>query len=79
MIFIPIPSEEWVEKKASNLVRVLNQEVSQGESLWKISVSIGIAISPEYGTSFEALYRNADKALYETKKRGKNGFTIYIP
>lgn len=79
VIFIPIPSEEWVEKKASNLVRVLNQEVSQGESLWKISVSIGIAISPEYGTSFEALYRNADKALYETKKRGKNGFTIYIP
>lgn len=79
VIFIPVPSEEWVEKKASNLVSTLNQEISQDESKWKVAVSIGIAISPEYGTSFEALYRNADRALYETKKRGKNGFTIYIP
>ena len=33
----------------------------------------------EAGTLFEELYGNADKALYETKIRGRNGFTIFQP
>lgn len=41
------------------------------------SVSIGIAISPEDGKSFEVLYNKADKALYYVKKNGKNSFAFY--
>lgn len=41
----------------------------------RISVSVGIAKS-EDGTSFEQLYVKADEALYESKKNGKNRYTI---
>ncbi len=42
-----------------------------------ISASIGIAISPQHAKVFARLYEMADIALYATKGKGKNGFTIY--
>ena len=38
----------------------------------KLSVSIGMAVSPECGTSYMELYKCADHALYEIKHSGKN-------
>ncbi len=43
----------------------------------KISASIGIAIAPQHAKVFTRLYEMADIALYATKGKGKNGFTIY--
>lgn len=77
VVFIPAPSRSWVDKKAANLSRILRYEFSDGVKSCQISASIGIAIAPDAGTDFETLYENADIALYETKARGKNGYTIY--
>ncbi|MBR3017949.1 MAG: diguanylate cyclase [Clostridia bacterium] len=43
-----------------------------------VSVSIGIALYPAHGTTFEELYRAADCALYEVKKRCKGDCQIYV-
>lgn len=43
----------------------------------KIGVSIGIAIAPEDGISFESLYNNADKGQYFAKRNGKNRYSFY--
>lgn len=42
-----------------------------------LSISVGVAFSPKDGNSFLELYRNADNALYNTKRNGKNGYNIY--
>ena len=42
-----------------------------------ITFSVGVAFSPEQGTRFDDLYRNADKALYQTKRGGRNNFSVY--
>lgn len=75
--FIPIPDMEWMENKAKELSSALHVTCVDGTSSWNMSASIGIAVAPESGTDFEMLYKNADVALYMTKKKGKNGFTIY--
>lgn len=75
--FIPAASQEWIEKKVYTLHASLCREFRIGSNACKISASIGVAIAPEAGTDFDTLYRNADIALYCTKKRGKNGYTIY--
>ncbi|MFR5440000.1 MAG: hypothetical protein ACLTJN_07445 [Monoglobus pectinilyticus] len=36
-----------------------------------------MSIAPEDGNDFKTLYEKADAALYRTKQRGKNGYTIY--
>jgi diguanylate cyclase (GGDEF)-like protein len=40
-------------------------------------VSIGIASFPEHGETQEGLYRSADLALYEAKRRGRNNWCWY--
>lgn len=77
VVFLPVPGQEWVENKARNVVSCLQQNCINESGACQISSSIGIAFFPEDGTDFETLYRNADKALYETKRRGKNGFTRF--
>ncbi len=76
-VFVPVPSEQWAEEKADTLVRALRHECSDGERTCQISTSIGVAMAPRDGRDFETLYRNADAALYETKKKGKDGYTVY--
>ncbi len=40
----------------------------------ELSISIGSAFVREHGNSYEDLYQSADKALYEVKRSGKNGY-----
>lgn len=42
-----------------------------------VSASIGIAIYPDHGTTVEELLKNADAAMYEVKKNGKNGYQLF--
>ncbi len=74
--FIPVPDIGWARKKAGELAEALNTVIENQDRSWQMSVSIGVAVYPEAGTLFEELYGNADKALYETKIRGRNGFHI---
>lgn len=48
----------------------LNQEVFS-------TLSIGIAMIPKDGEDLSTLYANADKALYQSKSKGKNTYTFY--
>ena len=42
-----------------------------------ITISVGIAYAPDHGTTFMELYRHADTALYQVKRGGRNGFSVY--
>nr|WP_290759942.1 sensor domain-containing diguanylate cyclase [Anaerostipes sp.] len=75
--FIPAEEIKAVETKAGEIAADLDRTFTDGVSSWKMSVSIGISIAPQDGTDFVTLYKNADAALYQTKKRGKNGYTIF--
>ena len=44
-----------------------------------LSASIGIALFPEHGHDLNTLFDNADKALFHTKKNGKDGFSFFDP
>ena len=40
--------------------------------------SIGIAIYPDHGRDIETLLKHADTAMYETKRMGRNAYTVYV-
>lgn len=75
--FIPVPNVGWVENKAGELSRALDADCTKAEKTWHLSASIGVAIAPADGVDFETLYEKADEALYQTKEKGKNGYTIF--
>lgn len=42
-----------------------------------LTVSIGMALYPRDAKSYDALFRSADIALYQAKRRGKNTYALY--
>lgn len=78
IIFLPYKkSKEDLKKKALKLVRRVERELISPGKLMKITTSVGIAMAPEAGLTFEALYRKADCALYEAKHQGKNMYCFF--
>ena len=43
----------------------------------KMTISIGLCFAPENGSTFMDLYSCADRALYQTKQNGRDGYTFY--
>lgn len=56
--------------------RILQRPYEKDSKRVKVSASIGIAVAEE-GVTFRELYERADKALYDVKKNGRNGYSIY--
>lgn len=77
--FAAAPDMDSVRKKAEELTHSLDTMIDYQDMEWNISASIGAAVYPSGGRQFVELYRNADRALYQTKEKGKNGFTIHEP
>ncbi len=70
-------SLEIVKKRAEVISKALRCTYSSEHHEYKISGSIGIAMYPKDGKSFEELYKAADKALYKSKSDGKDRYTFY--
>ena len=69
-----VPGDAVVAAKAQQICALLNRSVDDKVS---VTASIGIAMCPRDGVSFDALYNKADRALYKIKGAGKNDFTFY--
>ncbi len=72
-------SEEAIRKKAEAICSHINKTYHQDGISVEISCSIGIALAPEHGHTFDTLYQNADIAMYTCKKSTKNGYSIFSP
>lgn len=72
-----VDSEETIESKINELIeRIRNLKIPELKDI-NLSSSIGIAYGPEHGKSYLDLYKHADMALYETKRKGRNGYMVY--
>lgn len=72
-----VTTKEAVRTKAEQLLAETKKLVFDEMAGRGITISVGIALAPEHGKTYLNLYRSADQALYETKRNGRNGFTIY--
>ncbi|MCH5287138.1 MAG: GGDEF domain-containing protein [Christensenellaceae bacterium] len=65
-----------IHRKCSELLTALRKREPVGDKEYRGSASVGVALYPRNGTSFAELYKMADSALYATKRKGKDNFTI---
>lgn len=68
-----VPGDSITLRKAQELLDTI-QEVCADYSDLQLSSSIGISMYPQDGTTLEELYAQADGALYEAKRKGKNRY-----
>ncbi len=71
-------SEFDVAQKAAALCKnIEDTDKWDSQHVCHVSCSVGIAIAPGHGTYFEDLYKKADIALYRSKHKGKNTYSIF--
>ncbi|WP_051242391.1 sensor domain-containing protein [Stappia stellulata] len=58
---------------------LLSRPVTFEGNRLRAGVSLGVAVYPQDGTTAPDLLKNADIALYQTKARGRNGWTLFNP
>jgi diguanylate cyclase (GGDEF)-like protein len=78
VLILPEASREVLLKRAEEIRRSIPQlQIFQrGQVLESTTVSLGVAIFPEHGTSGEDLLRAADAALYRSKAAGRNRVVV---
>ncbi|MGN0664950.1 MAG: diguanylate cyclase domain-containing protein [Huintestinicola sp.] len=69
--------EALIHEKCRMLCDAFHNNYTGDDGTYKISASIGVASFPDNGTTFGELYKCADKALYASKHKGKDTYTIY--
>lgn len=70
-----VPDTALVERKANELLNTI-QEICADYADIRLSGSIGIGIYPENGKTLDELYGQADAALYQAKRKGKNQYVF---
>jgi len=70
---------EMIEKTAATILSELSHVFSIDNQFVYVSASIGITIAPKDGASSTELMINADQAMYEAKKNGRNCYRFFEP
>lgn len=74
LIYVDTNDIETLSQRANQLLEIFNN--IKIEEI-KISCSIGIALVPQDGITFNKIYQKADQALYYVKNDGKNQYAFY--
>lgn len=78
VIMLTSTNENGVVAVAQRIIEVLAASVSINENEIFITPSIGITLSNDENDHAETLIKQADIAMYQAKKQGKNNFQIYV-
>src|SRR5690242_463381 len=77
MFFPEIGSVEEIERIARRVVLAISESFELSSHSVDIGASVGIAISPDHGTTIESLMRAADIAMYRAKSSGGGQYCLF--
>lgn len=76
IVLLPdIGSGDFIPTVADKILAALRQEYGVDNHRLRVSASIGISLYPRDGEDLKTLMRQADLAMYESKRGGKNAWT----
>lgn len=70
---------QHIEEEARNIIDLLAQPLHIGAHEIQITVSLGITLIHQDGDQAGGLLKNADLAMYDAKRSGRNTFAFYRP
>lgn len=74
-----VASGEDAASVARNILEIVAEDIPLGRAgSVRVGASIGIGVWPDSGTSVDDVLVAADMAMYQSKKKGKNRFTLAL-
>ena len=77
IIVLPDTDAEGAAKVAQKLLNTVDKSIRVHHNELIVTASIGISLYPVDGTDAETLSKNADAAMYRSKKEGRNRYAFY--
>ncbi|MBD3922407.1 GGDEF domain-containing protein [Paenibacillus sp. PR3] len=77
VVLLPRVSEEEAFRLAERIRKTMEKEPTPANRV--ITLSLGVAISPQHGSEPSTLFRVADEALYAAKESGRNRTMMAAP
>jgi len=71
-----VSSREQAEIVAGKLVEAFREPLDVGGRSVKITTSIGVAVSSDHDVDSDTLVEYADRAMYEVKRGGRDGYRV---
>ena len=71
--------EDVVKKKTEELLHRISKPCVIHEMEFSVTASVGVAIFPQDGDDPHVLFRNADTAMYRSKRKGRDTYEIFTP
>lgn len=78
VVFLKNVNSQVVLNRADLMLQICRRLPEGQECAVPVSGSIGIALYPSDGKTYEELFRRADNAMYAAKNSGKNAFRVYV-
>lgn len=72
-----IPTTDWLEDRCKEILSKFQTPHDNCGEILTYSCSIGIAVFPKDGHTYDELFQSADAALYLVKRKGKTGFAYF--
>lgn len=74
-----ISFEEAIQRKTEEILRRVSQPCVVGQMEFSVTASVGVAIFPQDGDDPHVLLRNADTAMYRSKRKGRAMYEMFTP
>ena len=74
---VPRREEASLQQALDAVLAAVREPLDVRGMIQHLTPSIGVALAPEHGNDAETLVRNADAAMYEAKKQGRNAIVFY--
>jgi diguanylate cyclase (GGDEF)-like protein/PAS domain S-box-containing protein len=71
--------EQIVIQKTKDILKHVSSPCVIQDMEFSVTASVGIAIFPQDGDDPHMLLRNADTAMYRSKRKGRNSYEIFTP
>ena len=71
--------EDAVKRKAEEILRRVSKPCVVQDMEFSVTASLGISIFPMDGDDPHMLLRNADTAMYRSKRKGRNTYEVFTP
>ena len=68
-------TRESVERKAKQMLDAV-RSIEVEDTDIHVTASIGVALFPENGSNYDYLFNAADRALYQVKTSGRDGYSV---
>lgn len=74
-----VKDQEDAKALIESVYAVMSEPIRVAKKKLDVSVSVGVSLFPDDGTTASILLKSADLALYAAKEQGKNGYYFHEP